>query len=112
MVSMYQEELEDYLERLLQNLLKKFSDPKESIRNASLSLMNKIIDTYQPDLISHFLLKVLEQSNPKLKVTCLEHLTDLVARSTQFYRSQSCILLYIIRALLTILQICAFVYRR
>ncbi len=72
MVARYQQAFEPYLERLFVRILVRLADTKETIANSASRLLVSICNNYSGDILIPALLKVLDNSNTKIKLACLE----------------------------------------
>jgi hypothetical protein len=83
---------EAHLEKLLSNLFKKSSDPKEGIRQAVSSVLDSILDCFDIEILLPILFKVQEQSNIIIKTGCLDFILRIVPLSTKYFRNANRIL--------------------
>eukprot|EP01052_Picozoa_sp_SAG31_P021905 SAG31_NODE_1718_length_7457_cov_3.659418_4_plen_628_part_00 len=77
-VEQYGAQLETFLDRLLPKVFLKISDTKEATRNSAISVLESARVSYQAEVLIPVLLKVLAQSNPKIRLGCIDFLQYLL----------------------------------
>ena len=71
-------QLESYLERLLPKVFLKISDPKEATRAAAVSVLESMRVVYNCEVLLPLLLKTLEHTNTKVRLSCIDFLHYLI----------------------------------
>eukprot|EP00656_Telonema_subtile_P011593 TRINITY_DN15743_c0_g1_i3.p1 TRINITY_DN15743_c0_g1~~TRINITY_DN15743_c0_g1_i3.p1 ORF type:complete len:1136 (-),score=257.67 TRINITY_DN15743_c0_g1_i3:63-3470(-) len=78
LVEHHPDAMEGYTERMLPRLVQKVLDPKEMVRQRAEEVTELLLGTVSADTTIPLLLRMLEGSNPRLRVAALQWLTQLV----------------------------------
>jgi hypothetical protein len=78
-VQNFPDEMGAFLERCLPRVFLKISDPKEATRNAAVSVLEAMRSVYDAEQLLPVLLKTLEHTNTKIRLSCIDFLHYLMA---------------------------------
>lgn len=78
LVELHAAAMEGYTERLLPRLVQKVLDPKELVRQRAEEVTELLLGTVSADTTIPVLLRMLEGTNPRIRVSALQWLTQLV----------------------------------
>jgi hypothetical protein len=78
MIPKYHQAFELYLERVFNTVLIRLSDNKDTVQHAAQALLSTIGNNYSGDVLAPILLKVMDNSNTKIKLGCLEFFMHVI----------------------------------
>ena len=84
-LEVYGAQLEPHLDRIAPRVFMKLTDNKEATRDAALAVVQAIRQTYHPDQIVPWLLHVLDEPNPKIRLACLDYLLYIMPDCSEFF---------------------------
>lgn len=84
--------VEQHLERLFPLIFKKIIDPKEQICNQALLILENVMSVSDPNVLTLWCIKLLDEANPKLKTAALEFVAQIVPKSSTLLHTRALLL--------------------